>query len=425
MTDEKKRDHSTTTTRRTLLKSSALAGAALGLGTPLAPSTLAPGERARRAFEIARARAADDPLALYDKDPRLVVLGDRPLNAETPAHLLDDDTTSSRLLFVRNNGLVPENIDPATWTLTVEGEAVEKSLTFTLDELKAMPRVTRSFVLECGGNGRAEFNPPTPGNQWTTGGQGCPTWTGVPLKHILKKAGVKKTAVYIGYVGKDPHLTRDPNKHSISRGVPIAKALDDDTIVAFAMNGADIPLVHGHPLRLVAPGFPASVSGKWLAKILVRDRVHDGAKMEGQTYRTPCEPVRPGAVVADDAMCIIEEMPVKSLITRPMSGIVHDGKGPLEVSGHAWSGHKGGLIKEVAVSIDYGATWQKAVVGKPRNRFDWQRFTTKITFPKKGYYEVWARATDARGVTQPMVSGEWNPQGYAGNATHRIAVQVT
>jgi len=409
-----------TTTRRSLLRSGALAGAALSLGVPLSDDG-----RARRAFEFARARAADDPLRALGKDPRLVVLGDRPLNVETPAHLLDDDTTPATHLFVRNNGTPPAAVDRASWTLTVQGESVPRPATFTLDELMAMKRVTRSFVLECGGNGRAEFQPPTSGNQWTTGGVGCPTWTGVPLRDVLKKAGVTKSAVYVGYVGSDAHLTGDPNKRSISRGVPIDKAMDDDTILAFAMNGADIPHVHGAPLRLVAPGFPASVSGKWLTELLVRDRVHDGAKMDAKSYRLPCEPVRPGAQVDDADMCILEEMPVKSLITSPASGLVHAQAEPLVVRGHAWSGHRDGLIREVFVSIDYGATWQKATVAKPRNRFDWQRFSTTLRFAKKGYYEVWARAVDARGVTQPLVMGEWNPQGYANNAAHHIAVQVT
>jgi len=369
------------------------------------------------------ARAAAPTIDLLKDKPGLRLLGDRPLNAETPAHLLNDFVTPASKLFVRNNGVPPVNTDPANWMLEIAGEACERPQRFSIDDLKArFEVVTRHLVLECGGNGRSEFRPRVSGNQWTTGAVGCPRWTGVRLADVLRACGVAPTAVYVGYESADTHLSGDPKKQPISRGVPIEKALEDDCLLAFEMNGAPIPDVHGAPLRLLAPGYPGSASGKWLTTLLIRDRVHDGAKMTGSSYRVPCEPVAPGTKVPDEAMCIIEAMPVKSLITAPRSGLSLKAGEALIIEGHAWSG--AGTIAEVALSADFGASWQTARLGAAENRFGWQRFEQTVTLPGPGYYEIWARATDEAGATQPMLVPGWNPKGYLNNAAHRIAVEV-
>ncbi|MGR9093372.1 MAG: sulfite oxidase, partial [Gammaproteobacteria bacterium] len=276
--------------------------------------------------------------------------------------------------------------------------------------------------IECGGNGRSEFVPSASGNQWSTDAVGCPQWTGARLKDVLDYVGVHDDAVYVAYYGADRHASGDPDKPSISRGVPIAKAMEDESLIAWAMNGADIPLLNGHPLRLVCGGWPGSVSGKWLHKIVVRDRVHDGPKMTGTAYRVPCTPVAPGSEVPDTQMCIIESMPVKSLITAPKSGIEHEFGRTLPLRGHAWAGDL--AVHRVDVSIDFGATWQATDLAAPANRLAWQHWHTAAAFPARGYYEVWVRATDTAGRAQPMVVPGWNPKGYLNNACHRIAVQV-
>ncbi len=355
----------------------------------------------------------------------LVILNDRPVNAETPAHLLDDRVTPAKHLFVRNNGIPPVEsaIDPEGWLLSIAGESAERELTITVAGLKKQFRHrTYQLQLECGGNGRSEFVPGASGNQWSTGAIGCPEWTGVRLRDVLEYVGVKDDAVYIGYYGADRHASGDPGKASISRGVPIYKAMEDEALIAWAMNGEAIPLMNGYPLRLITPGWPASVSGKWLNKIVIRNKVHDGPKMTGTSYRVPCKPVAPGTTVPDDEMCIIESMPVKSLITFPKSGIEHALDEKLAIRGHAWAGDN--YVDDVFVSIDFGATWQKAKLEKPVNRFAWQHFSAKVSFPGAGYYEVWARAVDDEGRSQPMVMPAWNPKGYLNNACHRIAVQV-
>ena len=371
------------------------------------------------------ALAAEQPeLRAWGKLADLVVLGDRPFVAETPAHLLDDDVTPVDRLFIRNNGIPPEEAaaDPERWTLEISGESARKPVTFTVPELKRrFQTVTRHITLECGGNGRAAFYPPAKGNQWTYGGVGFPEWTGVMLRDVLEAAGVKEDAVYIGYFGADVHLSGDPQQVVISRGVPIAKAMHPDSLIAWAINGQPLPLVHGRPIRLVFGGYPGSASGKWVQRIVVRNRVHDGPKMGGHDYRLPCNPIAPGEDSKD--YCIIEAMPVKSLITMPRSSTQHETGKPLVVRGQAWTGQE--RVEAVHLSIDFGQTWIPTRVEGARNRFAPQRFSAEIEFPTKGYYEIWARATDDTGRMQPMMAPGWNAGGYASNAMHRIAVRIT
>lgn len=360
---------------------------------------------------------------LYNKHKDLEILTDRPWNVETPVHLLDDVVTPADKLFVRNNGKVPENIDVDNWSLTIEGESIISPKRYSIADLKnKFKNYTYQLTLECGGNGRKEFNPPAKGAQWSYGAVGCPSWTGIRLKDLLLDAGLKDDAVYIGYYGKDVHLSGDPKQTVISRGVPINKALEDHSLLVWGMNGKDLPLIHGYPLRLVFGGWPGSTSGKWLNRILVRNKVHDGEKMGGSSYRVPCKPVAPGAKVAEEDMCIIEAMPVKSIVTFPKSGAIIKKRTTLDFRGHAWAGDL--EISAVDISYDFGSTWKRCNIKGPKNFNAWQQWTTSIQFPSEGYYEIWARATDSKGVMQPMVVPNWNPQGYLNNACHRIAVKV-
>jgi len=368
--------------RRKFIKQSVLASFAATLGI-----NIVYGNNIPVGLELLGLHGSDEK-QFPGKSNLLTVLNDRPINIETPAHLLNDRLTPNNLFFVRNNGLPPQNINVNSWKLTITGESATQSKSYTLKELKSkFENVSYHLTLECGGNGRSEFNPPAKGNQWTTGAVGCAKWTGV-----------------------------------ISRGVPIAKAMEDESMIAWAMNDEDIPLLNGHPLRLVFGGFPASCSGKWLNKIVIRDRVHDGQKMTGTAYRTPCDPVSPGTKVKDEDMCIIEKMPVKSLITFPETGAMIKKNQTLPIAGHAWTSSQ--EIAKVEYSIDFGMNWTECELSKSDNKYAWQDFTAKIKFPQKGYYEVWAKATDANGNAQPMLLPGWNPKGYLNNACHRIAIKV-
>lgn len=350
----------------------------------------------------------------------LRILNDRPFNAETPAHLLDEDVTSNSRHFVRNNGLMPTETGADEWQLTIDG-LVDKPLTLSIADLRRdFEVVTKRLVIECGGNGRAMFNPPARGNQWTYGAVGCSEWTGVRLRDVLNAAGVSDSAIYTAHEGADIHLSGKADKMPISRGMPIAKAMDDANLIAFGQNGGDINPMNGAPLRLVVPGWPGSCSQKWLTRIWLRDQVHDGPKMTGTSYRVPKYPVAPGTKVPKEDFEIIEAMPIKSIITSPESGM-ENGQRSFEVRGHAWAGDT--TVEAVDVSYDFGATWQRANLSAPANKGAWQRWRTNVELPEAGYYEIWARATDANGVSQPFAI-DWNPKGYLNNSFHRIAVTV-
>lgn len=404
--------------RRGFLRKSGLLAMSTALGASIPFADKMPGGLIPAALAN-----SDQVFSIAGKHSGLVVLNDRPLSVETPAHLLDDPVTPSDKIFIRNNGIPPVNVDADSWVLHIEGESVESTMQFSIDELKKQfKHYTYQLTIECAGNGRHELNPPAAGSQWTTGAVACPEWTGVRLRDVLEKVGVKEDAVYIGFYGRDTHISGKANKVAISRGVPIKKAMDNKTLIAWAVNGEDIPAMNGYPLRLVCGGWPASTSGKWLDKIVVRNKIHDGEKMQGYDYKVPCHPVEPESKVAVDEMCIIESMPVKSLITFPKSGVLINNGQSLSVRGHAWAGDL--KVTEMQVSIDFGVTWQPCVLQQAANRLAWQHWNVECDFPEKGYYEVWARATDRTGKKQPMVIPGWNPKGYLNNACHRIAVKV-
>ena len=403
--------------RRDFVKKSVLSAMGVALGAPIVFGNNLP-----KAIEPIGLTGIDF-YTLPGKHPELRVLNDKPINAETPVHLLNDVQTPNNLFFVRNNGIPPRNIDVNNWTLTVEGESANQTKSFSLKELKSkFKEYSYNLTLECGGNGRSEFNPPAKGNQWSTGAVACVKWTGVRLKDVLNEVGIKSDAVYIGYYGSDTHLSGKPGKVPISRGVPIEKALQDESLIAWSMNGEDLPMLNGYPLRLVFGGWPASCSGKWLNKIVIRNKVHDGPKMTGKSYRVPKNPVAPGTKVEDADMKIIENMPVKSLITYPKTGATIKLNESLRFNGHAWAGDR--KISLVEYSIDFGSTWKSCSLSEAININAWQQFSSKATFPKKGYYELWARATDSDGIAQPMILPGWNPRGYLNNACHRIAIKV-
>lgn len=403
--------------RRGFLKNSGLIAMSTALGMSIPFSRFMPSGLIPAAFA-----AEGSPFEIAGKEG-LIVLNDRPLNAETPAHLLDDNVTPNHRLFIRNNGIPPENINPDNWQLDIGGESVERPTSFSIADLKdRFEAVTLQLQLECGGNGRSEFVPGASGNQWTTGAIGCPMFTGVRLRDVLDYCGILADAEYIGYYGADTHLSGDTERHPISRGVPIDKALERESIIAWAMNGEDIPLQNGFPLRLVCSGWPASVSGKWLNRIVIRNQKHDGEKMAAPSYAVPVAPVAAGTRVSNEDMQTIESMPVKSLITFPQSGITHSVRERLALRGHAWAGDSS--IAAVHFTIDFGASWFDASVESAVNRFAWENWEALVQFPQPGYYEVWVKAMDMEGRAQPMVVPGWNPRGYLNNACHRVAVQV-
>ncbi|MGK7868604.1 sulfite oxidase [Falsiroseomonas sp. E2-1-a20] len=409
--------------RRDALKGAALAamGGAVGAAIPFGGSM--PGGTLPAIF--ARPAAAQDTpvLRMEGKGP-LILQGERPLNAETPETLLDEPVTSARNMFIRNNGGVPEvPADPRAWKITFDGE-VNTPLELTVGELESrFEVVTRQLQLECGGNGRSFYAPQTRGNQWGNGAISNGEWTGVRLRDVLRAAGLKSSAVATGHYGADPHLSGEPGRPAIARGMVIDKAMAEDTLIAFRLNGQPIPHLHGAPARLVTPGWPGSLSQKWLTRVWVRDKPHDGPGMGGTSYRVPVRPIVPGSSNNGADFVDMTSMPVRSILSSHAHGSrLPAGTRSLDLRGAAWAGDQ--TVRAVHASVDFGATWTEMQVAAPANAHAWQRWTGRVALPSDGYFEVWYRATDSEGRMQPHLPANWNPQGYGGNPISRAAILV-
>jgi DMSO/TMAO reductase YedYZ molybdopterin-dependent catalytic subunit len=414
--------------RRGFLEGAGLAamGAAVGGTIPFAanmPAGLVPAAMAQGAQPAAQPQGPRR-LEFPGKDGGLILLQERPLVAETPEHLLDDETTPLAKFFIRNNGQIPDEVQNRdAWKLRIDGE-VNTPLELTLAEIKSRFRAkTFHMQMECGGNGRSFFQPPASGNQWGNGAIGVAAWTGVSLGDVLRAAGLKPSAVYTANYGADPHLSGDAQRQSISRGVPMAKAMEEHTLLVWAMNGQDLAHIHGAPLRLITPGWPGSASHKWVNRIWIRDREHDGPGMTGTQYRVPIAPMVPGSRAVDANMRVLESMPLRSVISNPANGTrLPAGTRAIALRGAAWAGEK--TVRAMHVSVDFGQSWVEARLGAPRNKYDWQRWTATVRVPSDGYYELWSRGTDSDGIMQPHAPANWNPQGYGANPFHRIAVLI-
>jgi len=412
--------------RRGTLKGASLAamGAALGAAIPFAGGMPAGTMPALFSRPAAAQGAAPRTMALPGK-VEMILQGERPLVLEANETDLDDAVTPYRRFFVRNNGQTPERFtaDANTWSMRFEGE-VNTPLTLTLGELRSrFENVTRVLQMECGGNGRSFFAPQTRGNQWGNGAIGCAQYTGVRLRDVLRAAGVRETARYTGHHGADPHTSGDVNRAAISRGMRIAKAMDEDALIVWAMNGEPLPHIHGGPVRLLVPGWVGSLSQKWFNRIQLRANPHDGSGMGGTSYRIPARPIVPGSNNNGADFVEMESMPVRSILSSHAHGTrLPAGTRALDLRGAAWAGDLS--VRAQHVSVDFGQTWQEMQLAAPVNRHAWQRWQGRVSLPSDGYYEIWYRATDEQGRMQPHVAANWNPQGYNANPISRIAVLV-
>lgn len=394
-------------------------GAALALvGMGAGVSAAFNGLFGRGMIPVAWAQEAEGGQPIPGKDD-MIVHNERPINGEFAPHLLDDSVTPTANHFVRNNGLVSQRAykqDPQGWSFKVDGE-VNRPIELSLADLKKMPQVTMPLLIECGGNGRAFFDPPVRGNPWAHGAIGCSEWTGVRLRDVLKEAGLKDSAVYTAHYGDDPPIGGE----AFSRGIPIDKAMEEHTLIAFQMNGEDLHPLNGYPARIVVPGWIGSCSQKWLTRIWIRDQVHDADKMMGFSYRMPRYPVVPGSRPPEEDMEIATDWVIKSMITRPKENHEVKPGASVPVRGHAWAGEQ--AVTKVEVSTDFGLNWREAKLKRPPNKYAWYDWEVELDFPNQGYYEIWARAWDDQGKTQP-IRQPWNPRGYMGNLVHRVPVRV-
>lgn len=345
---------------------------------------------------------------------RLIVRSMNPEDLETPAHLLTSWITPNDLFFVRSHFYTP-SISGEGWVLRVDGE-VTSPLTLTLDDLRRLPSHAAVVTLQCAGNGRAFFEPPVAGVQWEKGAVGTARWTGVRLADVLRQAGARLSARYVWLDGADRGIGRAPD---FVRQVPMNKAMQSETLLAYEMNGQPLPLPHGLPLRAIVPGWEGAYSVKWLTHIQVSDREHDGPFVQSG-YRYPKRPVQPGTLVAAADTEPLQALPVKSLITSPATG-ANVPVGPVSISGFAWAGEA--AIRRVDVSTDGGRTWTQARLGQDRAPYAWRQFQHTWRPSEPGSFVVLSRASDDLGRVQPIVP-EWNPSGYLWNAVDQARLNV-
>lgn len=362
--------------------------------------------------------AAGALLRAQDRPTRdMLVRSTRPEDLEMPLSGFSDYITPIDHFFVRTHVYVP-TVDANAWRLKVEGE-VATPLTLTLENLKLMPAVDLVAVAECAGNGRAFYEPPVPGAQWSTGAVGNGRWRGVRMADVLKRAGMKDAAREILFDGADVPLGTMPD---FQRTIPVKKALDPNTLLAYEMNGETLPLKHGFPLRVIAPGWASDSWVKWVTSIRVLDKEFDGFWMKS-AYRRPPRPVAPGAAIPADQMEPVASLKIKSIIADPLDRSQAAVGKPLVIRGVAWSGDAG-PVTAVEVSVDSGRTWKSADLHSGQHtQFGWRQWEYRWTPPETAYYTILARARDAAGNTQPF-DQEWNPSGYSWNVIPRVGVDV-
>lgn len=344
----------------------------------------------------------------------MIVRSFRFVDLETPVEYFDTWLTPAPHFFVRNHMHEPSELDADNWRLTTGGE-VDKPLTLTLTELSKLETHSVVNTLECAGNGRSLHRPQVPGIQWGKGAVSTARFSGPRLRDILQRAGVKATGKHVMFRGLDAVPGKVP---PFIRSIPIEKALDSDTLVATHMNGAPLPRHHGFPARALVPGWIGAASCKWLTEIKVLESEFVGNFMS-PGYRFPNQPVNPGDAVKPEDTHVVTGLNVKSVISGPLDGASLRA-GRVAVHGAAWAGEAD--IVKVDVSIDGGASWTPAALGRDQARYAWRLWSYEWK-AKGGDYSILSRATDSQGRTQPN-NPAWNPSGYLYNAVDQVKIHV-
>jgi DMSO/TMAO reductase YedYZ molybdopterin-dependent catalytic subunit len=355
--------------------------------------------------------------ALPGKKP-LIKLSYRPPNYETPLEYFRTPITPNDAFFVRYHlAGIPEANDLKDWKLSVGGEGANGTAELTLDDLKKMPASEVIAVNQCSGNRRGLFDPHVAGVEWGYGAMGCARWKGARLKDVLDKVGLKKEAIEIVLDGAD-HAVFDKTPDFV-KSIPVWKAIEETTLIAYEMNGQPLPLLNGYPARIILPGWTGTYWMKHVVSIQAVTKPETRFWMSG-AYRIPLGkfPLVARFTSQDSAVNTpITEMVVNSLITSHSDGATI--KSGTAVGGIAWDAGYG--IRVVEVSTDNGKTWSEAKLGEDLGRFAFRPWSFPLK--GKGRTTIMARASNAIGQTQTATLIQ-NPAGYHHNVIHSVTLNL-
>ncbi len=359
-------------------------------------------------------------VARFPEKEELILLTDRPPQLETPLYYFSNDLTPNEAFFVRwHMAGIPTRVDLSTFSLEVSGH-VDNTLRLSVADLKKQfEPVSIVAVVQCSGNSRSFFEPKVPGGQWQHGALGNAKWTGVRLKDILAKAGVKAGALDVSFGGLDEAPL--VGIHKFEKALSIEHALDENVIVAYEMNDEPLPMLNGFPLRLVVPGWYATYWVKALSAINVLDSKFDGFWM-AKAYRIPKNKYAeesPKDLAKDTEP--INRMNVRSLFVKPDPSEVLKAGSPFAVEGLAFDGGEG--ISKVLISLNNGAWEDAKIISKDLGKFSWCRWSYNWTPAQPGTYKFKVKAINNKGETQDD-NLHWNKSGYMFNGIDSIEVTV-
>jgi len=345
----------------------------------------------------------------------------RPPNFETPLPALVPAFTPNDAFFVRYHLAVIPSVDPAAWRLQVGGASAQRPLSLSLRELRrSFTQASLAAVNQCSGNRRGLFSPRVPGVQWGNGAMGNALWSGVRLRDVLQKAGVASDALEVVLRGADSAVL--PTTPDFVKSIPIERALDESTLIAFEMNGKPLPHWNGAPARLIVPGWTGTYWMKHLTQIRIEPKAFDGFWMKA-AYRLPTGAFPGSRFTSQETpeTTPITDILVNSLITGPLPGARIRRGTRVELAGKAWDNGAG--IASVEVSVDGRRSWREAALGRDLGRFAWREFRLPLTSSASGPLEIAVRARSRSGAQQPDAL-TFNPAGYHDNIVQTVTVEI-
>jgi DMSO/TMAO reductase YedYZ molybdopterin-dependent catalytic subunit len=354
----------------------------------------------------------------FPEKAALILRRTRPPLLETPFEVFDQSVfTPNDRFYVRWHwAVIPTEIDVSSFRLAVRAH-VEKRLSLSLDEILALPRVELVAVNQCSGNSRGYFQPRVPGGEWSHGAMGNARWTGVRLKDVLDRAGVKAGAVQVSFNGMDEPVVAEAPDFMKSLGVDHAR--DGEVMIAYAMNGEQLPLLNGFPLRLVVPGWYSTYWVKMLNDIEVLDQPDANYWMK-TAYAIPDTPhasISPGQTGVK--FVPISRMVPRSFITNIKPGGTLRASVPTLARGIAFGGHSG--VSRVEFSSDGGNSWQETQLGTDEGKYSFRQWQIRFSLPGTGEHVLMVRCTSSSGAVQPDAPN-WNPAGFMRNVIEQTTV---